>query len=107
MDFGAGHGRLSYLIIQHILKQKQIFFPEDEFPFLFVLTDCSQAIIDWWKTNDYLKPFIEKGYLDMCYYDVESTHEVGVSLSLSSSSIFNTPAALLLLGTCHILLLSS
>ena len=92
MDFGAGHGRLIYLIIQHILKQKQIFFPDDDFPFLFVLTDCSQAIIDWWKQSEYLNPLIEKGYLDICNYDVESTYDVRVSFSLLFSSIFNTHA---------------
>lgn len=86
-DFGAGQGKLTYLIISHILKQKQIWFSEDEFPFLFIMTDCSQSIINSWKQNEYLKPFIEKGYIDMCCYDVEQTKDVRIHIPFTHQFI--------------------
>ena len=77
IDFGAGHGRLTYLIISNLLRQKDLWPKEiEEFPFLFVMTDCSQAIIDWWKSSDYFKEYISKGYVDVCLYDCEKSQNV-------------------------------
>lgn len=76
LDFGAGHGRLCYLMIHHLLKQRHLWPDQEECPFQFVMTDCSQKIINWWKRNEYLKPYMDQGYLDVCLYDVETMGNV-------------------------------
>lgn len=76
LDVGAGHGRLGYLIIHYLLQQQHLWPNPNECPFLYVMTDCSQKIIDWWKKNEFLKSFMEKGYLDVSLYDVEKEGDV-------------------------------
>ena len=34
------------------------------------MTDCSPHILSWWKTNELLKEFIDRGYLDIALFDV-------------------------------------
>ena len=36
----------------------------------YVMTDCSPHILSWWKTNELLKEFIDRGYLDIALFDV-------------------------------------
>lgn len=34
------------------------------------MTDCSQKIVDWWKSDSQLQGYIEGGFLDVCCFDV-------------------------------------
>ena len=34
------------------------------------MTDCSQKIVDWWKSSSQLQDLIEGGFLDVCCFDI-------------------------------------
>lgn len=72
IELGAGHGRLCYHFFQHFEKYYQgsgIELP----PFCFVLSDFAQANLDFWKGQDQLQRYVEKGWLDICLFDAEKS----------------------------------
>ena len=56
------------------------------------MTDCSPHILSWWKTNELLKEFIDRGYLDIALFDVYNPSDLlcvysGQTLSANSLHI--------------------
>ena len=76
LDIGAGHGRFCYLLLNELFSKRDLWPDSKECPFLYVMTDCSQKIIEWWKTNLFFKEYIKNGVLDFAYYDVEKGGQV-------------------------------
>ena len=72
IEFGAGIGKLGYLIIKELLN-KRAFFPEmcgDNIPFRYVLTDCASKTIDFWNNHPQFQPLFEMGVLETALVDV-------------------------------------
>jgi hypothetical protein len=63
LELGAGPGKFSYLFLRHLttlLRAKNI-LPETV---RYCMTDCSQALIQSWRTNSYLAEFAGCGMLE-------------------------------------------
>lgn len=44
----------------------------------YVMTECSQHMIKWWKQNEFLLPFLDQHLLDIAFYDSENPQNVRV-----------------------------
>ena len=42
----------------------------------YIMTDCSPHILSWWKANESLREFIDRGYLDIALFDVYSPSDL-------------------------------
>lgn len=66
MEVGAGHGKLSFLLLRKLVELRE-FWPEG-CRFLFVMTDFTQEDVDFWKQHDALDPFIRDDLLDFAVF---------------------------------------
>ena len=92
IEFGAGIGKLGYLVLQELLASRD-FFPErcgDRVPFTYVLSDCSQKTIDYWSKHPQLQPLFELGVLDTALIDV-SVPGLGGEIRLHRSGVVISP----------------
>lgn len=75
LELGAGSGRLGYHLIKHLaLLCEQATFNVP--PFTYILSDFTQANVQFWKDHYKLKSFEEKGLLDYACFDAEQDTEV-------------------------------
>ncbi|RYG41306.1 hypothetical protein EON68_03230, partial [archaeon] len=64
MEVGAGHGRLSFLILAELMKAREMWpgAPADGLPpFRWIISDFSSANFDFWMSHERLRPFFEAG----------------------------------------------
>jgi hypothetical protein len=75
LELGAGHGRLCYHFFKHFEKyyeESAIVLP----PFVYILSDFTEANLDFWKEQSRLRPYIAKGWLDFALFDAEKSSEI-------------------------------
>ncbi|WP_411991492.1 hypothetical protein [Agarivorans sp. DSG3-1] len=80
LELGAGHGRLCY----HFFKHFEKFYNNSAMPlppFCYVLSDFTETNLDFWRGHPRLQPYYDKGWLDYCLYDVESTTNLNLQYS--------------------------
>ena len=111
VEFGAGIGKLGYLVIKELLASRD-FFPKKfigvggkdrRIPFQYVLTDCSQKTADYWLTQPQLAPLFEMGVLDCAVVDA-SVPGLGGEIRLSRSDIVishGSPTKNPMFGVCN------
>jgi tetratricopeptide (TPR) repeat protein len=91
IELGAGSGLFSYYFLKKFLD----FFARSvlkELPIKYVMTDFSEQNIAFWQQHDSLQPFVEQGFLDFAFFDVEHPQELllrHAGTVLSESTIKN------------------
>lgn len=63
VELGAGTGKFGYLFLRHfqaLLRAKEI--PQESFH--YTMTDCSERILQSWRSNSYFAEFVNRGVLD-------------------------------------------
>ena len=88
VEFGAGIGKLGYLVIKELLNARD-FFPQtcgERIPFRYVLTDCAQKTIDFWHNHPQLQPLFELGVLDTALVDA-NVPGLGGEIRLNKSGV--------------------
>jgi tetratricopeptide (TPR) repeat protein len=83
VEIGAGHGRLSFLILTHLTRMIQSLGIEQNklAKFKYILTDFTKENVSFCRSNRKLKAFVKQGILDFAVFDVEQDE----SLSLIES----------------------
>lgn len=81
IELGAGHGRFGFMVLRklHDLVRQS---PIPVSPFCYVMTDLVQKNIDYWRRQESLRPFVDRGLLDFACFDVERG---GAELTLQHS----------------------
>lgn len=72
LELGAGHGRLGYLIIQHLVRMQDLWPDTDCLPFVYVFSDFSADILRWWKSHPMISEIISTGVMEMALIDLEN-----------------------------------
>lgn len=74
VEIGAGHGKMGFLILKHLLRLRE-FWPAPG-AFRYVLTDCCQQSLDFWKSHPALQTFLKSGLCDYALFDAEVDTEI-------------------------------
>lgn len=69
IELGAGSGRFGYCFLKHFFSELEVSVRAKR-QFIYVMTDISEANIQFWKNHPQLKPFVDCGVLDFAYLDV-------------------------------------
>ncbi|HYW72345.1 MAG TPA: tetratricopeptide repeat protein [Pyrinomonadaceae bacterium] len=91
VELGSGHGRFGFLFLKRFLRLLSNSAFHDQ-PIKYLMTDFTRRNIDYWRTHEWLKPFIEKGVLDFALFDAEKDQELRLEISgevLSASTLRN------------------
>lgn len=75
LEMGAGHGKLAFYILTHlerILEKNTVKLPE----YTYILSDISEKNLDFFSHNDQLKTFINRGLLDLSYFNALSQEPI-------------------------------
>lgn len=92
-EIGAGHGRLSFLALRELLDARDEWpkmAPGVPAPFVWVITDFTEANVSFCANHERLRPFIEAGLADTAVFNAE----VDDSLTLRHSGRRITPGSL-------------
>jgi len=75
MELGAGHGRLAFHILMHL---EQLIDNESKVlpPYCFVLSDIVESNLVFFEDHSQLQLYIDKGVLDVAYFDAIGTDEI-------------------------------
>src|SRR5882724_339999 len=68
LELGAGTGKFSYLFLRHLeslLRSRDL--PLERVR--YCMTDCSESLIESWRTNPYLAEFVERSILEFDVFD--------------------------------------
>ncbi|MCF8468042.1 MAG: hypothetical protein K9G33_11610 [Sneathiella sp.] len=75
IELGAGSGRFAYGFLKHYFSESETAVrPKREI--VYVMTDISEANIEFWRIHPQLKPFVDQGVLDFAYLDVLGDHPI-------------------------------
>lgn len=92
-EIGAGHGRLSFLALRELLDARDEWpqmAPGVPAPFVWVITDFTEANVSFCANHERLRPFIEAGLADTAVFNAEADD----SLTLRHSGRRVTPGSL-------------
>jgi tetratricopeptide (TPR) repeat protein len=69
VELGAGSGRFGFRMLKALtaLLREQ---PEIHQRFVYVMTDASPSVLEFWRDNPRLRPFVESRRLDFAHFDV-------------------------------------
>jgi len=96
IELGAGSGRFSFHFLKQFLDVRARSVLKDV-PIKYVMTDFAERNLDYWRTHDSLRPFVEQGVLDFALFDAEQDQEIKLIHSgdvLSSETVGNPPVIL-------------
>ena len=68
LEFGAGHGRLSFHILQHLeqlIADLNIPLP----PYCYIISDIADESFPFFLSHPQLQAFFKQGKVDVCYFD--------------------------------------
>lgn len=80
MELGAGSGRFAYGFLRHFFSPEELAVAKKR-NVVYVMTEVSEAAIDFWRTHPQLKPFVDQGVLDFAYLDVLKDDPVRLLIS--------------------------
>lgn len=63
VELGAGSGRFAYRFLKYLTQQP---VPR----FVYVMTDASPSVVEFWRDNTRLRAFAETGLLDFAHFDL-------------------------------------
>lgn len=80
LEIGAGHGRLSFYLIENLRQAFEIFnWPKKWLK--FIMTDISLKSLEVWQTHHALKPFMDDGWLDIAVYNASKDTQIQLEIS--------------------------
>lgn len=97
IEIGAGSGKLGYLLLEKLIEVKE-FYPTEQsdssnnnkqYPFVYVMTEVSPEMIDFYQKHPRLSPLLEQGVLDIAIFDSEKDTEISLIHSKRTLSISN------------------
>ncbi|MBV9597553.1 MAG: SAM-dependent methyltransferase [Chloroflexi bacterium] len=69
VELGAGSGRFGFRFLKvfsHLLQNH----PDVHQRFVYVMTDASPTVLEFWRDNPRLRPFVDAGHLDFAHFDL-------------------------------------
>ncbi len=66
VEIGAGHAKMAFLTLHMLVKMRE-FFPNAR-PFKYIITDFTQANVDFWDKHPPLQKYFDAGLLDMAKF---------------------------------------
>ena len=81
VEVGAGHGKLSFLIVRELLAMRDQWPDPTTPPFRMVVTDFMPGMIEFWSAHECLKPLIDAGLVDLGVFDAEHDREIKLVVS--------------------------
>jgi hypothetical protein len=69
VELGAGSGRFGFRFLKAFTRLLEA-SPEVHQPFVYVMTDASPTVLEFWRDNPRLAPFVEAGLLDFAHFDL-------------------------------------
>jgi tetratricopeptide (TPR) repeat protein len=79
-ELGAGSGRLAYHTVKKLEQLSEQNF-DGKPAFRYVMTDFAESNLAAWKSNSKLKPYFERGFLDVALFDVRDTEALDLEIS--------------------------
>ena len=76
VELGTGTGQLSFYILQHLKRMKNLGLLPEHITFCYVMTDFTQHNIDYWSQQSCFKPFLEQGMLDFGLFNMETDDQI-------------------------------
>lgn len=86
VELGAGSGGFAFSFLTALFDMEQV----RDLPITYVMTDIAQRNIDFWKTHQKFKPFINSGHVDFAIFDAGESTE----LHLQNAQLTITPQSL-------------
>jgi hypothetical protein len=81
IELGGGPGRFAYLFLR-ALQEERAAVPElDAVPLRYVLTDLVEANLEKARGHERLRPFVDKGLLDVARFDLETDDALTLAVS--------------------------
>ena len=80
LELGAGSGRFAYGFLKHFFSREELAIAKKR-NVVYVMTEVSEAAIDFWQRHPQLQPFIDQGVLDFAYLDVLKDDPVRLLIS--------------------------
>ncbi len=71
LELGAGSGRFGFRFLKAFSRQLEA-QPDVHQSFVYVMTDASPAVLQFWQDNPRLRPFVDAGILDFAQFDVQA-----------------------------------
>src|SRR5438132_8998 len=69
VELGAGSGRFAYRFLKAFTALREETSDADQ-RFTYVLTDAAPSVLDYWRDNPRLQPFVAAGVLDFAHFDL-------------------------------------
>jgi hypothetical protein len=69
VELGAGSGRFAYRFLKALTALLED-IPEPHPRFVYVMTDASSSVVEFWRDNPRLRPFVDAGTLDFAHFDL-------------------------------------
>jgi hypothetical protein len=82
VELGAGSGRFAYRFLKALTNHQT---PK----FVYVMTDATRSVMDFWQDNPRLRPFVDAGVLDFAHFDLLDL----APLTLLNSNVSLQPGA--------------
>jgi tetratricopeptide (TPR) repeat protein len=87
LELGAGSGRFGYRFIKHFSRLVEHSSLPRPASFVYVMTDVSHSMIDYWQAHPSLRPLVESGALDFAVFDAAQPAEIRL---INSDGIVST-----------------
>jgi hypothetical protein len=84
VELGAGSGRFAYGFLRHFFSPEEQVIAKKR-NVVYVMTEVSEAAINFWREHPQLQPFIDQGVLDFAYLD--ALRDDPIRLQISGRSI--------------------
>lgn len=75
LELGAGHGQLGFHLVRRLVELRRRLGAE-ELPFVYVMTDFCDGIVEHWRRQPQLRELVAQGVLDFAVHDVEGDQEI-------------------------------
>lgn len=91
VELGCGHGRFAYHFLKkfHTLHRQSVL---RDVPYRYIMTDSTEANVEFWHTHESLQPFLDEDILDIAMFDPQHESELKLVHSgrnLSAGTVHN------------------
>lgn len=86
LELGAGSGVFSFYLMKRLFELKTI-FSESDVSFGYIMTDCIEKNIEFWRTHPAFGDYINRGFLDFAVYDLNKDQEIKL---VNSGDVFSS-----------------
>jgi tetratricopeptide (TPR) repeat protein len=75
LELGAGSGRFGYLFLKALSRLRSE-SPGCAAPFRYIMTDCVDSNVTWYRSHAALQPYVDQGLLEFTPFDVTRDSEL-------------------------------